>query len=151
LVALGPIDDAQLAAGVAQPFGLAAANDLTARLCQALGEGTARPYDYWACAKSFAGFLPVAQRVWAPQGGVKAIPEFTIETRVNGEVRQRASTKQLLFDLPAIARAASALLGRPLARGDVILTGTPAGVGLRVGPIKRRVAAYIKDRHRKAE
>jgi 2-keto-4-pentenoate hydratase/2-oxohepta-3-ene-1,7-dioic acid hydratase in catechol pathway len=151
LVALGPIDDARLAAGVAQPFGLAAANDLTARLCQALGEGTARPYDYWACAKSFAGFLPVAPRVWAPQGGLQAIPELTIETRVNGEVRQRASTKELLFDLPAIARAASALLGRPLARGDVILTGTPAGVGLRMGPIKRRVAAYVKDRHRKAE
>ncbi len=151
LVALDAIDDERLAGGVAQPFGLAAANDLTARVCQVLGEGTARPYDYWACAKSFARFLPVASRVWAPIGGLQVIPEITIETRVNGEVRQRASTKELIYDLAAIARAARSLLGRPLARGDVILTGTPAGVGLRMGPIKRRVAAYVKDRFRKAE
>jgi 2-keto-4-pentenoate hydratase/2-oxohepta-3-ene-1,7-dioic acid hydratase in catechol pathway len=151
LVALDAIDDERLASGVAQPFGLAAANDVTARLCQVLGEGMARPYDYWACAKSFPQFLPVASHVWAPAGGLQAIPELTIETRVNGEVRQRASTRELIYDLPAIARAARAALGRPLARGDVILTGTPAGVGVRLGPLKRRVAAYIKDRFRKAE
>ncbi len=40
-----------------------------------------------------------------------------------------------------MVRAARAHLGRPLARGDVILTGTPAGVGLRLSPLKRRVAA----------
>ncbi|HUJ61620.1 MAG TPA: fumarylacetoacetate hydrolase family protein [Kofleriaceae bacterium] len=151
LVALGPIDDERLAAGVAQPFGLAACNDLTARICQVLGEGTARPYDYWACAKSFARFLPVAPRVWAPPGGLQAIPELAIETRVNGELRQRGSTRDLVYDLPQIARAARASLGRPLARGDVIATGTPAGVGLRLGAIARRVAAYVKDRYRKAE
>ena len=36
-------------------------------------------------------------------------------------------------------------------RGDVILTGTPSGVGLRLWPLKRRVAALVKDRFRKAE
>src|SRR5205814_1048939 len=72
-------------------------------------------------------------------------------TRVNGEVRQHASTRDLIHDLPAIVRAARAVLGRPLARGDVIATGTPAGVGMRLGLLKRRVAAYIKDRFRKAE
>jgi 2-keto-4-pentenoate hydratase/2-oxohepta-3-ene-1,7-dioic acid hydratase in catechol pathway len=154
LVALGPIDAGALAAGVAQPFGLAAANDLTARLCQVLGETTepaARVLDYWACAKSFPGFLPLAPQVWAPAGGLTAIPELTIETRVNGELRQRASTKILIYALPAIVGAAAAHLGRPLARGDVILTGTPAGVGLRMSPVTRRVAAFVKDRFRKAE
>jgi 2-keto-4-pentenoate hydratase/2-oxohepta-3-ene-1,7-dioic acid hydratase in catechol pathway len=151
LVALGAIDDERLAAGVAQPFGLAAANDLTARIVQALGEGTARPYDYWAAAKSFTKFLPVASRVWAPAGGLQAIPELVVETRVNGEVRQQASTKQLVYTLPQIVRAARARLGRPLVRGDVILTGTPAGVGLRLGALQRRVAPLIKDRYRKAE
>src|SRR5262249_13238031 len=135
LVALDTIDDERLASGVAQPFGLCAANDLTARVCQVLGEGTARPLDYWACAKSFPRFMPVAPRVWAPAKGMQAIPELTIETRVNGEVRQRASTRELIYDLPTIARVARALLGRPLARGDVILTGTPAGVGMRLGPV----------------
>jgi len=151
LVALAAIDDAQLATGVAQPFGLAAANDLTARVCQALGDGTPRPYDYWACAKSFPRFLPVAERVWAPAGGLSAIPELTIETRVNGEPRQRGSTRELVYDLPAIVRAARARLGRPLARGDVIVTGTPAGVGMRLSALEKRVAALVTDRFRKAQ
>jgi 2-keto-4-pentenoate hydratase/2-oxohepta-3-ene-1,7-dioic acid hydratase in catechol pathway len=151
LVALGTIDDAQLAAGVAQPFGIAAANDLTARFCQVLGETTDRPLDYWTCAKSFPRFLPVAARIWAPAGGLATMPEITLETRVNGSVRQKASTKLQIYDLAAMVRAARAHLGRPLARGDVILTGTPAGVGLRMSPLKRRVAALVKDRFRKAE
>jgi 2-keto-4-pentenoate hydratase/2-oxohepta-3-ene-1,7-dioic acid hydratase in catechol pathway len=89
--------------------------------------------------------------VWAPPGGVQVIPDLVIETRVNGELRQQASTRELAYDLTAIVRAARALLGRKLARGDVIASGTPAGVGLRLGPIQRRVAAYVKDRFRKAE
>lgn len=151
LVALGDIDDAKLAAGVPQPLGLAAANDLTARLCQVLGETTDRSLDYWACAKSFARFLPLAPRVWAPDGGLVTMPELAIETRVNGDVRQRASTKLLIYDLAAMVRAARNHLNRPLVRGDVVLTGTPAGVGLRLSPLKRRVAAFVKDRFRKAE
>lgn len=151
LVALGDIDEAGLAGGDAQPFGLAAANDLTARLVQALGENTEHPLAYWARAKSFPGFLPVAERVWAPPGGLAKLPELTLETIVNGELRQQASTKLVIYDLAAMVRAASTHLGRPLARGDVILTGTPAGVGLRLSPLKRRVAALVKDRFRKAE
>ncbi|MBV8762135.1 MAG: fumarylacetoacetate hydrolase family protein [Deltaproteobacteria bacterium] len=151
LVALGDIDEAQLAAGVAQPFGLAACNDLTARVLQVLGEGEADPYVYWAAAKSFERFLPCAERVWAPPGGITAIPELTLTTLVNGEERQRASTKLIIYDLPTIVRAARTVLGRPLARGDVIATGTPAGVGMRMGAVKRRLAALVKDRARKAE
>jgi 2-keto-4-pentenoate hydratase/2-oxohepta-3-ene-1,7-dioic acid hydratase in catechol pathway len=151
LVALDAIDDDALGKGVAQPFGVAAANDLTARFCQVLGETTDRPLDYWACAKSFPGFLPVAPRVWAPAGGIAKMPELTLETRVNGAVRQQASTKLIVYDLAAMVRAARAHLGRPLARGDVILTGTPAGVGLRMSPLKRKVESLVKDRFRKAE
>lgn len=151
LVALDAIDDAKLSAGVAQPFGLAAANDLTARICQVLGENMERSLDYWACAKSFTRFLPLAAHVWAPPGGIATMPELTIETRVNGDVRQRASTKLLIYDLAQMVRAARAHLGRPLERGDVVLTGTPSGVGLRLSPLKRRVAALVKDRFRKAE
>lgn len=151
LVALGAIDVDALARGVPQPFGFAAANDLTARIVQVLGEDHPRQLDFWAAAKSFKRFLPAATRVWAPAGGVTAMPELTLETRVNGEVRQRASTKLMIYDLPAIARAASAWLGRPLARGDVVVTGTPAGVGLRLNTLKRTMAGLIKDRLRKAE
>ncbi len=151
LVALGDIDEARLVAGVPQPFGLAACNDLTARICQVLGEGTQNMYDYWSLAKSFPQFLPVASRVWAPPEGLASIPDITIVTRVNGEERQRGSTKNLLFDLAAIARAARTHLGRPLSSGDVILTGTPAGIGMRLSAVKRRLARLVKDRIRKAE
>jgi 2-keto-4-pentenoate hydratase/2-oxohepta-3-ene-1,7-dioic acid hydratase in catechol pathway len=151
LVALGEIDAGALANGIAQPFGVAAANDLTARFCQVLGETMEQPLDYWACAKSFAGFLPVAPRVWAPAGGIAKLPELTLTTKVNGVVRQSASTKLIIYDLAAMVRAAQAHLGRTLTTGDVILTGTPSGVGLRMSPLKRKVAALVKDRFRKAE
>ncbi len=151
VVALGDIDDDRLAAGVPQPFGLAACNDLTARICQAFGEGMPNPDDYWACAKSFVRFLPAADRVWAPEGGIAKIPELTLVTRVNGEERQHASTASLLYDLPAIVRTARAQLGRPLARGDMIITGTPSGIGMRLNAIRRRFAKLVKDRFRKAE
>ena len=151
LVALGDIDETRLLAGVAQPFGLAACNDLTARLCQVLGEGMPNTYDYWALAKSFPQFLPLASRVWAPPDGLARIPAITIVTRVNGEERQRGSTRNLMFDLSAITRAARTQLGRPLVRGDVILTGTPGGIGMRLSAVKRRLARLVKDRIRKAE
>lgn len=151
VVALGDIDAAALARGEPQPLGLAAANDLTARLAQVLGEGQARMYDYWSCAKSFPRFLPCSAHVWAPHGGLAALPELTITTRVNGEERQRASTHELVYDLHAMVAAAAAQLGRPLARGDVIATGTPAGIGMKLSSIQRRLAGFVKDRFRKAE
>ena len=111
-----------------QPFGLAAANDLTARLCQVLGETTEQPLDVLGVREVVpARSSRSPPHVWAPPGGLAAMPELTLETRVNGELRQHASTKLLIYDLPAIVRAARAHLGRPLARGDVILTGTPGG------------------------
>jgi 2-keto-4-pentenoate hydratase/2-oxohepta-3-ene-1,7-dioic acid hydratase in catechol pathway len=79
------------------------------------------------------------------------MPELTIETRVNGDLRQQASTKLLIYDLPTIIAATRTFLGRPLAKGDVIVTGTPAGVGLRLNVVKREVARFVKDRLRKAE
>jgi 2-keto-4-pentenoate hydratase/2-oxohepta-3-ene-1,7-dioic acid hydratase in catechol pathway len=151
LVVLGDIDESRLAAGVPQPLGLAVCNDLTARICQVLGEGMPKPHDYWAVAKSFPSFLPVADRVWAPDEGLAKMPDITIVTRVNGEERQRASTRLLAYDLPALVGAARAQLGRPLRRGDIICTGTPAGIGMRLSAVQRRVAAFVKDRFRKAE
>ena len=151
LVALGPIDLDALVEGTPQPFGLAAANDLTARLVQALGDGQPASSTYGATAKSFPRFCPVSPLVWAPAGGLAALPALTIETRVNGERRQHASTSDIIYPLATLVRAAQGALGRPLARGDVVLTGTPGGIGMRVSPLQRRVAARITDRFRKAE
>lgn len=151
VVALDEIDDERLSAGIAQPLGLVVCNDLTARICQVFGEGMPTPQDYWACSKSFSLFLPVAQRVWAPDGGLAKMPELTLITRVNGEERQHGTTKSLMYDLAALVRAARLHLGRRLVRGDVILTGTPSGIGMRLNLVKRRVAQLVKDRFRKAE
>jgi 2-keto-4-pentenoate hydratase/2-oxohepta-3-ene-1,7-dioic acid hydratase in catechol pathway len=79
------------------------------------------------------------------------MPEIEIITRVNGGERQHGSTKHLVFDLAAIVRAGVSHLGRPLVRGDLILTGTPAGIGMRLSFLQRRVAKLVKDRLRKAE
>jgi 2-keto-4-pentenoate hydratase/2-oxohepta-3-ene-1,7-dioic acid hydratase in catechol pathway len=52
---------------------------------------------------------------------------LNIETKVNGEVRQFANTEQFIFDIPTIISVISA--GTTLEPGDIIATGTPAGVG----------------------
>ena len=51
----------------------------------------------------------------------------TIETRVNGELRQQASTLDFIFSIPALLIYITAAF--TLEPGDLILTGTPAGVG----------------------
>jgi 2-keto-4-pentenoate hydratase/2-oxohepta-3-ene-1,7-dioic acid hydratase in catechol pathway len=53
---------------------------------------------------------------------------------VNGELRQNSNTKQLIFDIPTLIETLSA--GIELQPGDVIATGTPAGVGIGFNPPK---------------
>ncbi|MDP3521195.1 MAG: fumarylacetoacetate hydrolase family protein [Hydrogenophaga sp.] len=57
-----------------------------------------------------------------------SLKPLTLTTRLNGEVMQQASTEDMLFDVPALIAYCSTLL--PLQPGDVIVTGTPAGVGM---------------------
>ena len=52
---------------------------------------------------------------------------LAIETRVNGEVRQQGSTKDFIFSIPELLRYITAAI--TLEPGDLVLTGTPAGVG----------------------
>lgn len=58
--------------------------------------------------------------------------DLKIETRVNGEVRQSADTGQMIFDIPTLISTISA--GTTLEAGDIIATGTPAGVGKGMKP-----------------
>lgn len=58
-------------------------------------------------------------------GGTR--PDLALETRINGEIRQSARTSQLEFDAPAILEYISSAIS--LSPGDIIATGTPAGVG----------------------
>ncbi|MGG7509481.1 fumarylacetoacetate hydrolase family protein [Plantibacter sp. YIM 135249] len=97
-------------------FGYTIANDVTARdLQQADGQ--------WARAKGFDTFCPLGP--W-----IETEFDFdgaTIETRVEGEVRQQAPLSDMIHSIGAIVEYASAVW--TLLPGDVILTGTPAGVG----------------------
>jgi 2-keto-4-pentenoate hydratase/2-oxohepta-3-ene-1,7-dioic acid hydratase in catechol pathway len=103
--------------------GYVCVNDVTVRDLQ-------KKDGQWARAKGFDTFCPVGPRV-VP--GLN--PEnLKIQTRVNGQIRQDSSTSDLIFDVPALIAFCSRHM--TLEPGDIISTGTPAGVGnLNVGDV----------------
>ena len=81
----------------------------------------------WIPGKNFpatGGFGPYL----VPASDVGDVNELTLETRVNGEVRQHASVADLYFDIPTLIAYVTGFTR--LHPGDVIVTGTPGGVGL---------------------
>lgn len=97
-------------------FGYTIGNDVTARDLQ-------RKDGQWSRAKGFDTFCPLGPVIETEFDAAKA----TLETRVNGEVRQKAPLTDMIHSVSAIIEYASAVF--TLLPGDVILTGTPAGVG----------------------
>lgn len=97
--------------------GYTLANDVTARDLQ-------KKDGQWTRAKGFDTFCPVG-----PWVSDEVDPEsgLTLETRVNGELRQHGSTADFLFSIPQLLAYISAAI--TLEPGDLVLTGTPAGVG----------------------
>jgi 2-keto-4-pentenoate hydratase/2-oxohepta-3-ene-1,7-dioic acid hydratase in catechol pathway len=77
----------------------------------------------WARAKGFDTFCPIGPRLVA---GLDPT-QLAIETRVNGAVRQRSTTADMVFDVATLIAFVSKHM--TLEAGDVISTGTPAGVG----------------------
>lgn len=97
-------------------FGYTIANDVTARDLQ-------KSDGQWARAKGFDTFCPLGPVIETEF----VIADNTVETRVNGEVRQSAPLTDMVHDVASIIAYASAAF--TLLPGDVILMGTPAGVG----------------------
>ncbi len=97
-------------------FGYTCANDVTARDLQARD-------GQWTRAKGFDTFCPLGP--WIETDVDPA--DLALATRLNGEVKQSASTSLLLHGVAALVEYASAVM--TLLPGDVLLTGTPAGVG----------------------
>jgi 2-keto-4-pentenoate hydratase/2-oxohepta-3-ene-1,7-dioic acid hydratase in catechol pathway len=97
-------------------FGYTCANDVTARDLQARD-------GQWARAKGFDTFCPLGP--WIETDADPGDLELT--TMVNGEIRQNSRTSLLLHDVTALITYVSAVM--TLLPGDVLLTGTPAGVG----------------------
>jgi acylpyruvate hydrolase len=83
------------------------------------------PGKNWADSTPLGPFLVTPDEVGDPHG-------LDIALELNGERMQTANTSQLIFDIPAIVAAVSEFV--PLAPGDVVLTGTPSGVGYRRDP-----------------
>ena len=114
-------------------LGFFIANDLSARSIAILGEGQADRYGYWGVSKSFPGFMPIAERAWVPaEAKPSGIPCVEIETTVNGTVRQRQSTANLIYTpRQMLGFVHAAFPDVPLAAGTIVLTGTPGGVAMR--------------------
>jgi 2-keto-4-pentenoate hydratase/2-oxohepta-3-ene-1,7-dioic acid hydratase in catechol pathway len=126
-------------------LGFFVANDLSARTVAALGEGTGEREKFWGASKSFQGFLPTGRLLWVPrQGTGDTVVCVELETTVNGELRQRQFTADLIYTpKQLLSFIAAAYPDERPEKGDVVLTGTPGGVALRVSPWKRRLAAFL--------
>ena len=96
--------------------GIVAANDVTARDLQ-------KSDSQWTRAKGFDTFCAIGD-LGAPPGDLSSL---SVTTRVNGEVRQRGRGTEMVFDIPTVLVYISNVM--TLEPGDLVLTGTPEGVG----------------------
>lgn len=96
--------------------GIVAVNDVTARDLQ-------NRDGQWTRAKGFDTFCPLGPLANAPAD----LASLSVVTRVNGKERQRATAAEMVFSIPAVLRFISGIM--TLEPGDLVATGTPAGVG----------------------
>lgn len=104
-------------------FGYTVVNDITARDVQ-------MRHQQWDMGKSFDTFCPMGP--WIVSADQLDGTRTRVRCWVNGELRQDGPTENLIFDIPTLIETISR--GITLYPGDVIATGTPAGVGLGMKP-----------------
>lgn len=104
-------------------FGYVSINDVTARDRQAT-------HKQWFLGKSLDTFCPMGP--WIATRDELDGTQLDVKCWINGELRQNANTRDLIFDIPTLIATISA--GLTLRPGDVIATGTPAGVGIGFTP-----------------
>jgi 2-keto-4-pentenoate hydratase/2-oxohepta-3-ene-1,7-dioic acid hydratase in catechol pathway len=104
-------------------WGYTIINDVTARDLQ-------HDHKQWFLGKSLDTFCPMGP--WAVTADEVDPTDLTVMCWVNGELRQKASTRDLIFGIPELIATLSA--GITLRPGDIIATGTPAGVGIGYNP-----------------
>ena len=105
-------------------FGVTILNDITARDLQ-------RRHDQWFKGKGLDRSCPIGPIV-VTRDEIADPDAIELSLTVNGEERQRAKVGQMIFPIPEIIRSLSA--GLTLEPGDIIATGTPAGVGYAMDP-----------------
>ncbi len=101
-------------------FGYTLANDVSARDVQRRHGGQ------WLKGKSMDGSCPLGPAI-VTKDEISAVQDLTIRCNINGEIRQEARLTQLIFSIPRLIHDLSQAM--TLLPGDILLTGTPDGVG----------------------
>lgn len=116
--------------------GYALALDMTAREIQASAKAAGLP---WTVAKGQDTFTPISSVL--PKEAVPDPDNLELWLKVDGEIRQKGSTQDMMFKIPFLISHISSIM--TLLEGDVILTGTPPGVG----PVKagQKITAGITN------
>jgi 2-keto-4-pentenoate hydratase/2-oxohepta-3-ene-1,7-dioic acid hydratase in catechol pathway len=110
---------------LAHVWGYTVINDVTARDLQV-------KHKQWLLGKSIDTFCPIGP--WLVTADELDYRNIDIRCWVNGELRQQANTRDMIFDIPAIIATISGSMS--FETGDIIATGTPAGVGVGFKPPK---------------
>ncbi len=101
-------------------YGYTIVNDVSARDVQ-------RATTQWSLAKSFPTYCPMGPAI-VPAGQIADPHVLAISLSINGEVLQNSNTRELIFKIPELIEYISSIT--PLLPGDIVSTGTPAGVGM---------------------
>lgn len=105
-------------------YGYTIVNDVTARTLQ-------NQHKQWFLGKSLDGYCPMGPCI-VTADDIDDVTQLRLVTKVNGEVRQDAYVSQLIFDIPTLIETLSRVM--TLEPGDLIATGTCAGVGIGFDP-----------------
>jgi fumarylpyruvate hydrolase len=103
-------------------FGYAIALDMTRRDIQETAKATRRP---WDMAKGFDESCPISEV--QPRAAAEDLNAAAISLSINGQIRQRGAINQMIWSVAECIAVLSGLVD--LQPGDILLTGTPAGVG----------------------
>ena len=114
-------------------YGYTIINDVTSRKLQ-------KHHQQWFLGKSIDGFCPMGPALLTADE-VRDVGKLRIQTRVNGEVRQDARVSSLIFDIPCLIETLARSM--TLVSGDIIATGTPAGVGMGYKPPRYLAAGDV--------
>ena len=128
-----PLENPTPKAAMEAIWGYTLGLDLTLRDQQNFLKARAMP---WERAKAFAGSAPMGSFIPAAQ--ISSVRDLQLELQINGSVRQAGETSAMLFNvLELLCEAAHAFTLQP---GDIVMTGTPAGVG----PLRRGDELYMQ-------
>jgi acylpyruvate hydrolase len=113
--------------------------DLTNRTLQKIGKDE---FTGWFYGKEFDNCLPISQKIVFNKE--VDLQDVVLQFNLNGELKQNCSTKNMIFSIPEIICFLTKYM--TLEEGDLILTGTPSGIGpIKYGDIMEGKAIYDKN------